>query len=185
MIRIILYLLGITAANVVTATFAPVAFGPFFVPFGTFFIGFTFILRDLVQNKFGRKKTYSIIVAALILSAIVSAFLGDTLWVVFASAVSFIFSESMDTEVYTRLKKPMYVRIFVSGLFGGTIDSSIFVLIGLSPLGMGVLTWDQVPNAIIGQIIVKTVLQGIGALVVYAIHKHKGIEYDPNEVMID
>lgn len=177
MLRIVLYLLGIVTANVVTATFMPFAFGPFLVPYGTFFIGFTFILRDLVQNKFGRITTYKVIVTALILSAVVSAVLGDTLWVVAASAVSFIFSEALDTEIYTRLNKPMHTRIFISGVFGGTVDSSLFVLIGLSPLGMNAVPWVAVPGAIIGQIIVKSVLQGFGAIVVYFINKQRGYTY--------
>ena len=180
MIRIIMYLLGITTANVVTATFAPFPFGPFLVPFGTFFIGFTFVLRDLVQNKYGRNKTYFVIMTALILSAVVSHLLGDTLWVVFASALSFIVSESMDTEIYTRLNKPMHTRILLSGLVGGTFDSSIFVIVGLSPMGMGAITWEQVPLAIAGQIIVKSVLQSIGALIVYFINKHRGELHEAN-----
>ena len=180
MIRILLYLLGITTANVVTATFQPFPFGPFLVPFGTFFIGFTFVLRDLVQNKYGRNKTYIVILCALLLSAALSNLLGVTLWVVFASALSFIVSESLDTEIYTRLNKPMHTRIFLSGLVGGTFDSSIFVIVGLSPLGMGAITWSQVPLAIMGQIIVKTVLQGLGAIVVYFINKDKGALVNDN-----
>lgn len=181
MIRIVFYLIGIISANVVTATFPPFPFGPFLVPFGTFFIGFTFVLRDLVQNKFGRNKTYLVILTALVLSAIISHMLGDTLWVVFASALSFIVSESMDTEIYTRLNKPMHTRIFISGLFGGTFDSTIFVIIGLSPLTMGAITWQQVPLAILGQIIVKSVLQGLGAIVVYFINKKRGLDVWQNE----
>lgn len=54
--RIIFYLLSIVVANVVTAAFAPLQFGMFIVPMGTLFVGATFIFRDLVQNKYGRKK---------------------------------------------------------------------------------------------------------------------------------
>jgi queuosine precursor transporter len=39
---------------------------------GTLLIGATFIFRDLVQNKYGSKKTYIFIEAALLLSALVS-----------------------------------------------------------------------------------------------------------------
>lgn len=56
--RILFYLLSIVTANVVTAAFAPLQFGMFIVPMGTLFIGATFIFRDLVQNKYGRGKTY-------------------------------------------------------------------------------------------------------------------------------
>ncbi|MFD2868463.1 VUT family protein [Kurthia populi] len=161
--RVIFYLICIVTANVVTASLAPFHFGIFIVPMGTFFIGATFILRDLVQNKYGRKKTYGLIALALLLSAIVSASLGDTLLIVAASALSFLLSETADTEIYSRLKLPMAWRVFYSGIVGGILDSAVFVIIGLSPLGANILPWEAVPAAIIGQIIVKTVLQLIGA----------------------
>lgn len=79
MIRVFLYLISIVIANVVTAAFAPLELGIFIIPYGTLFIGATFIFRDMVQNKFGRKRTYFIIFTALVLSAVVSALLGDTM----------------------------------------------------------------------------------------------------------
>lgn len=165
MIRVLFYLVCIVTANVVTASLAPFQFGVFIVPMGTFFIGATFILRDLVQNKYGRKKTYLFIAIALLLSAVVSATLGDTLLIVAASALSFLLSETADTEIYSRLKLPMAWRVFYSGIVGGVLDSAVFVIIGLSPLGANILPWEAVPAAIVGQIIVKTVLQLIGALI--------------------
>ena len=53
--RIFLYLCAIVLANVITANFAPLQFGVFIIPYGSFLIGATFILRDLVQNKYGKK----------------------------------------------------------------------------------------------------------------------------------
>lgn len=163
--RIVFYLLAIVTANVVTAHFAPLQFGMFIVPMGTLFVGATFILRDLVQNKYGRKKTYFFILTALVLSAAVSYSLGDTLMIVAASALSFAIAETADTEIYTRLKLPMAWRVFYSGIIGGFFDSVVFVVIGLSPLGANFLPWEAVPAAIMGQIIVKTVIQMIGALI--------------------
>ncbi|MBD8025924.1 VUT family protein [Ureibacillus sp. Re31] len=171
--RIIFYLLSIVVANVVTAAFAPLQFGMFIVPMGTLFVGATFIFRDLVQNKYGRKKTYLFIFTALVLSAIVSSLLGDTLMIVAASAISFILAETADTEIYTRLKLPIAWRVFYSGLVGGLLDSAVFVIIGLSPLGAGMLPWEAVPAAIIGQIIVKTVIQMIGAIILSQVHGKK------------
>ncbi|RFB12522.1 VUT family protein [Bacillus sp. HNG] len=163
--RILFYLLSIVTANVVTAALAPLQFGIFIVPMGTLLVGATFILRDLVQHKYGRRKTYLFIFIALILSALVSFMLGDTLLIVVASAISFIVSESADTEIYTRLKLPIAWRVFYSGIVGGFLDSVIFVVIGLSPLGANILPWEAVPAAILGQIIVKTIIQMIGALI--------------------
>ncbi|MCS1392595.1 VUT family protein, partial [Lysinibacillus boronitolerans] len=106
-----------------------------------------------------------IIITALILSAVVSFLLGDTLLIVVASALSFVVAETADTEIYTRLKLPMAWRVFYSGIVGGFLDSAIFVVIGLSPLGANILPWEAVPAAIIGQIIVKTIIQMVGAII--------------------
>lgn len=163
--RILMYLLSIVVANVVTAKFAPMNLGIFIVPMGTLLVGATFIFRDLVQNKYGRRKTYVFIGIALILSAAASFTLGDTLKVVFASALSFIIAETADTEIYSRLKLPMAWRVLYSGLAGGLLDSVVFVIIGLSPIGAGFLPWEAVPFAIAGQVIVKTIIQGLGAAI--------------------
>lgn len=163
MIRILFYLVSIVTANVLTARFAPLEFWIFIIPMGSFLIGATFIFRDLVQNKLGRKRTYGFIFLALVLSATASYLLGDTLIIVAASALSFLIAETTDTEIYTRLKLPMAWRVFYSGMVGGLLDSVVFVIVGLSPLGAGYIPWSAVPAAIIGQIIVKTVMQMIGA----------------------
>ena len=165
MVRILFYLVSIVTANVVTARFAPLELGMFIIPMGSFFIGATFIFRDLVQNKYGRKKTYGFIFLALVLSAAVSYSLGDTLIIVAASALSFLVAETADTEIYTRLKLPMAWRVFYSGIVGGLLDSAVFVVIGLSPIGAGFVPWEAVPAAILGQVIVKTVMQMIGATI--------------------
>ena len=165
MVRVLLYLISIVTANVVTARFAPLEFGMFIVPMGSLFIGATFIFRDLVQNKYGRKKTYGFIILALILSALVSYSLGDTLIIVAASALSFLIAETTDTEIYSRLKLPMAWRVFYSGIVGGLLDSVVFVVVGLSPIGAGFIPWEAVPAAILGQVIVKTVMQLIGAAI--------------------
>lgn len=163
--RIFLYLISIVAANVITAAIPPLKLGLFIVPIGTFLIGGTFIFRDLVQNKHGRKKTYLFIGIALIASAAISFILKDSLNIVLASALSFVISESTDTEIYSRLKLSMPWRIFYSGLFGGFLDSTVFVIVGLSPIGAHFLSWEAVPFAILGQLLVKTAIQGLGAII--------------------
>ncbi|MEH7125668.1 VUT family protein [Bacillus sp. JJ1773] len=163
--RLVIYLFTIVLANVVTAKFAPLEVGIFLIPMGSFLIGATFIFRDLVQNKYGRKKTYLFICLALILSAISSYLLGDTLWIVFASAISFAVSETTDTEIYSRLNLPMHLRVLYSGVIGGILDSAIFVVVGLSPIGANILPWNVIWMAILGQIIVKVIMQFLGVLV--------------------
>ncbi|MCU9613505.1 VUT family protein [Caldibacillus lycopersici] len=163
--RVLCYLVSIVLANVLTAAFHPLTIGAFIIPMGSFLIGATFIFRDIVQNKYGKAKTYLFIAIALILSAIVSYLLGDTLAVVFASAISFLIAETSDTEIYSRLRLSFAWRVFYSGVVGGLLDSVIFVTLGLSPLGANFLPWEAVPYAIIGQMLAKLVMQTIGALI--------------------
>ncbi|UWG97696.1 VUT family protein [Dehalobacter sp. DCM] len=164
-----LYLAAIVVANVITAAFVPLQAGPFLIPYGSWLIGATLVLRDIIQRKYGRKKAYIAIVSALLLSALSSVFLGDTLVITAASAISFLLSESADTEIYTRLKVPFLGKVLTSGVISGTLDSVLFVVIGLSPLFSGILSWDMIPNAILGQLIVKCLMQVIGVLVLYVI----------------
>lgn len=159
MIRIAIYLLSIILANVITARFAPFELGPLIIPYGTLFIGLTLVMRDMVQNKFGRFRAYLLIGVALILSALTSFLLGDALWVVFASTLSFIISETADTEIYTRFKFPFVKRVFYSGVVSGFLDSSLFVIVGISPLGLNFVPWESVPYAILGQWVAKVVMQ--------------------------
>lgn len=159
MIRIAIYLLSIILANVITARFVPMEIGPLIIPYGTLFIGLTLVMRDMVQNRFGRMRTYLLIGLALILSAISSFLLGDPLWVVFASTISFIVSETADTEIYTRFKLPFVRRVMFSGVVAGFLDSAIFVIIGIGPLGLEFVPWNLVPYAIAGQWVAKVVMQ--------------------------
>ncbi|MDD4238975.1 MAG: VUT family protein [Desulfotomaculaceae bacterium] len=163
---IIFYIFTILLANLLSAKIAPLHIGPFLISPGTFTIAASFILRDLVQNRYGKVKTYYFIALALILSAITAKGLGDPMTIVIASACAFAVSESSDTEIYSRLRLPMAWRVWWSGLVGGVLDSGIFVILGLSPLGMGFIPWPFIPMAVLGQALFKIAMQGIGALVI-------------------
>lgn len=171
MIIILLYILSILVANIVTGTFAPITIGMFIIPCGTLFIGASFILRDLVQNKYGKKKTYYYILIALIISCLFSITSGDIFYITVASGLAFIVSEIVDTEIYSRVKSAMHKRVIYSGIFGGILDSTIFVIIGLSPLTTGIIAWGLVIYAIVGQISVKIIMQFIGAGIIYKFNK--------------
>ncbi|WP_339061289.1 VUT family protein [Tepidibacillus marianensis] len=173
---IVLYIVGIILANIVTAQFAPINMGPFIVPMGTLLIGLTFMLRDRVQYLYGREKTYFIIGLALVLSAISSKLLGDTLWITMASAISFLISESTDTEIYSRLKASIEYKVFWSGIIGGFFDSSFFVILGLSPLTTGILPWKFIPMAILGQILFKSLMQMLGLIVLKTIFRNRLVQ---------
>lgn len=167
MIRIGAYVLAIAVANILTAALQPTVLGPLIIPAGSYLIGLTFILRDLVQLRFGRKVAYYAIGGALLISGITSYLLGDPLTIVYASMITFAVGETVDTEIFTRLKKALHIRVLYSGLVGGFLDSTIFVIIGLSPIGAGFVPWEAVPYAILGQMIIKFVMQAIGAYMIY------------------
>jgi uncharacterized PurR-regulated membrane protein YhhQ (DUF165 family) len=71
-------------------------------------------------------------------------------------------SESLDTEIFTRLKAEVSKRIACSGTVGSLFDSLIFAVVGLIPAG--IITWEVLPMAIFGQIVVKLVMQFAAAL---------------------
>ena len=160
-----LYLLLIATTNILTAMFDPIplAGGVLIIPVGTLLAGATFIMRDFVQLKYGKRKTYRAILGASLLSCILSVALGDTGHVAAASVVAFFVSESVDTEIFSRLRRSLPVKVMVSGTVGGCLDSVVFIVLGLSPLGADMLPWIAVPSAILGQALVKTIVQTAGA----------------------
>lgn len=159
---ILLYLIAIIAANVITAAFPPMQVGHLLIPCGSWLIGLTFLLRDWVQHKYGRKVAYQVIATSLFLSAITTYMLGDGYMVVLASAAAFLVSETTDTEIYTRLKMPLAYRVLWSGAVGGIVDSVVFVTIAGFPA-----------QAIIGQAVVKVFMQGLAALVIMVAVGHR------------
>jgi uncharacterized PurR-regulated membrane protein YhhQ (DUF165 family) len=177
MLSIILYIVAIVMANILTATLTPSTIGPFIITAGTWFVGATFFLRDMAQERYGRSTMYKVIGAALILSGVFSIMNGDILAITFASALAFGVSESTDTEIYTRLKLPIEYRVLWSGVAGGFLDSAVFVVVGLSPLTIGIIPWGAVPVAIMGQVIVKTIMQiaGMGAVKLTINYRQGGI----------
>jgi len=165
-LSIIVYLMAIVTANIVTVVFSPLHIFGFIVTWGTWFIGATFILRDLVQQRYGRVVAYKTIAGAVALSIILSIWQGGLLYITIASALSFFVSETADTEIFTRISSSFTNRVLLSGLVGGLLDSVIFVLVGLSPIGANILPWGAVTMAVLGQWIVKSLLQGIGVLMI-------------------
>ena len=153
------YVLIIVIANVLTAMFPPITVFNIIVPCGSFLVGVTFFLRDFIQLRIGKVNIYKLLILATCVSGIVSVSLGDSLSIALASMISFFISESLDTELFTRLTLSFKKRVVISGLVGGCLDSAIFIVLALSPIGSNALSWEVVPYAILGQTIVKCVMQ--------------------------
>ena len=168
---IVAYTLVIVVANILTSMFPPIEVFGIIIPCGSFLIGVTFFLRDFIQLRIGKTNVYKLIVLAAVISGFISLGIGDALNVTVASVISFFVSEALDTEVFTRLNVSIKKRVVVSGLVGGTLDSIIFIVLALSPIGSNVLSWVSVPYAILGQTVVKCAMQFVALLSVNRI-KH-------------
>lgn len=164
----LLYLAAVVVANVVTATEPPLMFDwlgqMWVVPWGTFFIAATFVLRDVIQLAAGRKAAYVLIGVALAINAALSLHYADLLWITVGSAAAFAISESLDTELFTRLYGSVPKRVAVSGVVGGTIDSVVFALLALSPLTTGIVPWQFLWTAVVAQVAIKCVVSLVASV---------------------
>lgn len=162
------YIAAVVIANIVTANWLPIQFDwlgqHWVVTWGTFFIAATFVLRDAVQVTFGRRTAYAAIGVALATNAAMSMHYNNLAWVVASSCLAFAISESLDTEVFTRLRGSLGKRVAVSGLFGGTLDSIVFAVVGLSPLTTGIVPWEFLWTTIVAQVVVKVAVSAIAGI---------------------
>ena len=170
---ILVYFILIILANVLTAKFAPIHVGTLVITVGSFFVGANFVARDFVQLKYGRRIAYFAIFGALLTSGLCSYFLNDPVTIAVASAITFLLSETADTEIFTRLKQNILKRVWVSGLVSLLIDSVVFILIGLSPLFSNIIPWEYVGWAIISQVLIK----GVSLLACCALIKAGKLDY--------
>src|SRR5436190_21754949 len=94
------YVSVIVAANWAIATFGPVPVGfGLLAPAGVYFAGLAFTLRDLTQERLGRRWTIVAIAVGAVLSALVSPQFA------LASGAAFLLSELADFAVYTPLRE--------------------------------------------------------------------------------
>lgn len=149
------FIATILAANYVTTQYGmvPVGFG-LTATAGTYFAGLAFILRDLVQDKAGRKAVLGLIVAGAVLSYAISA-----PFIATASAAAFLLSEGADFAVYSPLRKHGYVRAAVaSNLVGSVVDTILFLTVAGFPLR----------QAFAGQLVGKMAITGVVVVLVVA-----------------
>lgn len=153
------YIAAIVIANIVTASEAPLTFDwlgqHWVVTWGTFLIAATFFLRDAVQLAVGRRGAYAAIAVALIANLVLSRVYADLAWITAASCLAFALSETLDTEVFTRLRGNLAKRVAISGVLGGTLDSAVFAIVGLSPLTTGIVPWEFLWTTVVAQVVVK------------------------------
>jgi len=139
------YIATIFAANWAISNFGvvPVGFG-LVAPAGVYFAGLAFTLRDLVQERLGRRWTVVAIVLGAALSALVSPQFA------LASGAAFLFSETADFLVYTPLRERNWLgAVVASNLVGLVVDSALFLSLAFGSL-------DFLPGQIVGKLWMTT-----------------------------
>ncbi|MBI2633519.1 MAG: queuosine precursor transporter [Parcubacteria group bacterium] len=153
-------------------------FKTFFVPSGVLVFSITFLLTDIVNEKFGRKETQKMIFIAFVsqvamvfffwlgvkyppapfwtMQDIWSQLFGVVPRITLASWVAFLISENFDAFAFEWFKKithgkHLWMRNAFSSIPALTLDSIIFILIAF----LGVMPIWQL---ILGQIVIKWIV---------------------------
>ncbi len=130
MVYLILYIGCIFGANWAISTFGFIPVWPgLLAPAGVLFVGASFTLRDLVQERLGRRWTMGAIVIGAGLSYFVSPAFA------LASGVTFLISEASDFFVYTPLKGKTWLgAVAASNTVGLVVDSVLFLWLAFGSL---------------------------------------------------
>ena len=163
---IALYVAFVIFSNIVASKIAEfnLGFASFFAPAAVLIFSVTFLMTDIVNEKFGRKETHRMIFIALIAQVAISLFswlilsltpapfwqnqsafeiiLGQVPRIIIASWIAFFISENLDAYIFAWFKnltkgKHLWMRNSLSSLPSMAIDSVLFVVIafyGLQPI---------------------------------------------------
>lgn len=141
------FLATIIAANwaVVTFGIVPVGFG-LMAPAAVYFVGLSFIFRDMVQEHYGKSAAYKLILIGTALSALINPAIAV------ASGAAFFASEVLDLQVYTRLRKRgMLKASLASNVVGAVVDSLIFLAIAFG-------SYQFLLGQVVGKLLLGTVI---------------------------
>ncbi len=198
---IALYITFVIVAQVLAVKISEfnLGFKTFYVPSGVIVFSITYLLTDIVNEKFGQKETHKMIFIAFISQVAMVAFfwIGNRMtpapfwnfqqpWsdifnlvprITIASWVAFLISENFDAIVYAWFKKLtkgkyLWMRNSLSSLPSLFLDSVIFILIAFWGI-------ESVMPLIIGQVVIKWIIGLIDVPFMYANRKIMG--YNGNQ----
>lgn len=125
-------------------------------PAGVYVVGVTMVLRDLLQDAYGPKRTYLFMIIGAVLSALVSP------TIALAATAAFLVSETLDMAVYTPLRRHTLIgAVLASNAVGILADTTIFLTIAFGSL-------DFFPGQVIGKI-----FSTLAAVVVLTLIHHR------------
>lgn len=152
----------ILAANYVTTEFGMIPVWPeplLLATAGTYLAGLTFVLRDSIQDAWGKWATLALIGVG----AGLSYFISDP-FIALASGVAFACSEVADLLVYSPLRKRGYIRAAIaSNVVGAFVDTVLFLWIAGFPIA----------DAFAGQMAGKTVISLVVVLAFAGYRAHR------------
>lgn len=149
----VLYVVLIILANIFAALWrVPLPFG-LMVTAGVFFFAPIFTIRDRIQVDRGVKWVYLLIGISALVSWLAGWVMGMPLLarISGASVAAFLVSETLDTMVFTVMRKSFTQRALISNFFSAFVDSLIFI-----GLAFGVV-WPL----IVGQWMVKMLIAAV------------------------
>jgi uncharacterized PurR-regulated membrane protein YhhQ (DUF165 family) len=141
MIALAGYVLCIVAANATLALvgLVPVGFG-LMAPAGVLWAGLALTMRDLTQDRLGKRAVVLAILAGAALSWLISPAFAA------ASGVAFLVSELADFAVYTPIKRRSWLlAIGLSNTVGLLVDSWLFLTLAFGNA-------DFLPGLVLGKI---------------------------------
>lgn len=133
----------------------PVGFG-LSAPSGVLLVGFSLLLRDMIQERLGKSITLVLIAVGCLLSFM----LADP-HIAIASVLAYGLSEISDFAVYQRVRKhSILAAMLASGLVGSIVDSAVFLYVAFGNL-----------DFIAGQVVGKFIMTLPAFALVHAIRK--------------
>lgn len=120
--------------------------------------GLILVFRDFAQREVGHYIFIPLLIGLAISYAMAPAAIA------LASSAAFAISELVDWAIYSFTKKPLSKRVLISSAASAPLDTAIFWY-GASMVEPGVFHWATLITAIASKM--------VGALVVYAILKHR------------
>ena len=111
--------------------------------YGAFSYPITFLITDLANRRFGKKKTRKLVylgfTVGILLTVFVSTNFQDVISIRIAigSGTAFLIAQLIDVEIFQRLRnKIWFVAPMISSIFGSIIDT--FLFFSISFLGTGI-----------------------------------------------